>query len=171
MTHTGLSIRSMLWHTLESVNGLCYDIGVSAELIVSPSIVTVTQAFDLTTLWYCVDGWNARWFVWSQRLNERNLPDLIAAGISPHQSTCAITYFEGFITYFEGFKPTRQLGSSSDTPILCIPTERTHSLSQRSFSYAAPTVWNTFPYEIMPSNIISSFKSLLKTDLFQQSCW
>ena len=44
------------------------------------------------------------------------------------------------------YKPTRQLRSSSDTSILCIPTVRTHSIGQRSFSYAAPTVWNTLPY-------------------------
>ncbi|WP_419650303.1 reverse transcriptase domain-containing protein, partial [Thiolapillus sp.] len=31
------------------------------------------------------------------------------------------------------YKPTRQLRSSSDTSILCIPTVRTHSLGQRSF--------------------------------------
>ena len=69
------------------------------------------------------------------------------------------------------YKPTRQLRSSSDTSILCIPTVRTHSLGQRSFSCAAPTVWNTLPYEIRSSNTISSFKSSLKTYLFQQSYW
>ena len=49
------------------------------------------------------------------------------------------------------YKPTRQLRSSSDTSILCIPTVRTHSLGKRSFSYAAPTVWNTLSYEIRSS--------------------
>ena len=63
-------------------------------------------------------------------------------------------------------KPTRQLRSSSDTSILCIPTVRTHSLGQRSFSYAAPIVWNTLPYEIRSSNTISSFKSYLKLIFF-----
>ena len=67
------------------------------------------------------------------------------------------------------YKPTRQLRSSSDTFILCIPTVRTHSLGQWSFSYAAPAVWNTLPYEIRSSNTFSSFKSSLKTFLFQQS--
>ena len=38
------------------------------------------------------------------------------------------------------YKPTRQLRSSSDTSILCIPTVRTHSLGQRSFPYAASAV-------------------------------
>ena len=46
------------------------------------------------------------------------------------------------------YKPIRQLRSSFDTSILCIPTVRTHSLGQRSFSYAASTVWNTLPCEI-----------------------
>ena len=38
------------------------------------------------------------------------------------------------------YKPVRQLRSSSDSSILCIPAVRTHSLGQRSFSYVAPTV-------------------------------
>ena len=67
------------------------------------------------------------------------------------------------------YKPTRQLRSSSDTAILCIPSVRTHLLGQRSFSYAAPAVWNTLPYEIRSSNTISSFKSSLKTSSFFSS--
>ena len=67
------------------------------------------------------------------------------------------------------YKPTRQLRSSSDTSILCIPTVRTHSLGQKSLSYAAPAVWYTLPYEIRSSSTISSFKSSLETHLFQQS--
>ena len=67
------------------------------------------------------------------------------------------------------YKPTRQLCSSSDTSILCIPTVRKHSLGLRSFPYAAPTVWKTLPYEIRSSNTISSFKLSLITYLFQQS--
>ena len=67
------------------------------------------------------------------------------------------------------YKPTRQLRLSSDSSILCIPTVRTHSFGHRLFSYAAPTVWTTFPYEIRSSDTILSFKSSLKTYLFQQS--
>ena len=66
---------------------------------------------------------------------------------------------------------TRPLRSSTDTSILCIPTVRTHSLGQRSFSYASPAVWNTLPYDIRSSNTLSSFKSSLKAYLFQQSYW
>ena len=67
------------------------------------------------------------------------------------------------------YKPTRQLHSTSDTSVLGIRTVCIHSLDQRSFSFAAPAVWNTLPYEIRSSNTISSFKSSLKTYLFQQS--
>ena len=41
--------------------------------------------------------------------------------------------------------------------------------NHRSFSYAAPAVWNALPWEIRSSNTISSFKSSLITYLFQQS--
>ena len=67
------------------------------------------------------------------------------------------------------YKPASQHRSSSDTSIFCIPTARTLSLGQRSFSYAAPAVWNTLPYDVRSSNTMSSFKSLFKTYLFQQS--
>ena len=40
-------------------------------------------------------------------------------------------------------KPTRQIRSSSDTSILCLNSAYTHSLGQRSFSYAAPSLWNS----------------------------
>ena len=39
----------------------------------------------------------------------------------------------------------------------------------RSFSYAAPAVWNAVPYEIKSSITVSSFKTSLKTNFFRQS--
>ena len=58
------------------------------------------------------------------------------------------------------YKPISQLGSSSDTAILCLPSVRTLSLGQRYFSYAAPSVWNTLtksghPTASHPSNHLS----------------
>ena len=63
------------------------------------------------------------------------------------------------------YKPTGQLRSSSDTSILCLPSVCTHSLGQRLCSCAAPSVWNTLPYEIRSSSTLSSFKLSLKTYL------
>ena len=50
----------------------------------------------------------------------------------------------------------------------CLPSVRTRSLGQRSFSLAVPSVWNTLPYEIKSSNTLSSFRLPLKTYLSQQ---
>ena len=50
------------------------------------------------------------------------------------------------------YKPTHQLRSSSDTSILCLTSVCTHSLGQRSFSYAASYVWNSLPFQIRSSN-------------------
>ena len=41
-----------------------------------------------------------------------------------------------------------QLRSSSDTSILCLPSVRTHSLGQRYFFCAAPSVWNSLPCKV-----------------------
>ena len=50
--------------------------------------------------------------------------------------------------------PTNCVAHLLVLPILCIPTARTHSLGQRSFSYAAPAVWNTLPYKIRYHHLI-----------------
>ena len=64
---------------------------------------------------------------------------------------------------------TCQLRSSSDTSILCLPSVRRHSLGQRSFSYAAPSVWNSLPCKVRSSNTPTAFKSPLKSHLFKLS--
>ena len=45
---------------------------------------------------------------------------------------------------------------------VCLLYARTHLLGQRSFSYVAPSVWNTLLYEIRSSNTLSSSNHLLK---------
>ena len=64
---------------------------------------------------------------------------------------------------------TCQQRSSSDTSILCLPSVRRHSLGQRSFSYAAPSVWNSLPCKVRSSNTPTAFKSPLKSHLFKLS--
>ena len=59
------------------------------------------------------------------------------------------------------YKPAHQLDSSSDTAILCLPSVCMHSLGQRSFSYAAPSVWNSLPWKVRSSNTLTSFKSYI----------
>ena len=62
--------------------------------------------------------------------------------------------------------PPRNLRSANKS-LLQIPVKvNTHTYGQRSFSYAAPHLWNSLPEEIKNLNTIDSFKSALKTFLF-----
>ena len=57
------------------------------------------------------------------------------------------------------YSPSRQLRFSSDS--------RTKTYGHRSYSYAAPTVWNSLPREIRHVPSITSFKTALKTLVFK----
>ena len=52
------------------------------------------------------------------------------------------------------------------TVILCVPSVKTKTFGQRSFSYAGPVIWNKLPYDIRSSQSKTSFKQALKTHLF-----
>ena len=64
------------------------------------------------------------------------------------------------------YTPKRNLRSSSDNRILCIPKLRTNTFGHRSFSFAAPTIWNFLPSELRHADSIQKFKLALKTHLF-----
>ena len=61
----------------------------------------------------------------------------------------------------------RELRSSS-TCNFKIPQARTTSYGDRAFSIAAPQLWNDLPPEIREAPTLSSFKSKLKTHLFNK---
>ena len=63
------------------------------------------------------------------------------------------------------YTPKRNLCSSSDNRILCIPKLRTKTFGHRSFSFAAPTIWNSFHTELRHTDSIQKFKLALKTHL------
>ena len=64
------------------------------------------------------------------------------------------------------YTPSRQLRSSTDSRIFTIPTVRTKTFGQRTFSYQAPVVWNQLPHSIRHSPSLLTFKKNLKTYLF-----
>ena len=68
----------------------------------------------------------------------------------------------------ELYVPTRALRSSADNRRLVVPLART-ALVAKSFSIAAPTLWNNLPLHIRSSDTLSSFKSSLKTFLFSKA--
>ena len=65
------------------------------------------------------------------------------------------------------YTPGRQgLCSFSDTDLLVIPKTKRIKFASRSFSVAAPTLWNSLPKGIRQTNTLLSFKKRLKTHLF-----
>ena len=65
------------------------------------------------------------------------------------------------------YSPSRQHGSSSDSRTLHIPHIKTKTFGQRSFSHAAPPVWNSLPHEIRHIQSATAFKTALKAHLFK----
>ena len=55
------------------------------------------------------------------------------------------------------YTPKRNVRSSSDNGILCIPMLRTKTFEHRSFSFAAPTIWNSSPSELRHTDSIQKF--------------
>lgn len=62
------------------------------------------------------------------------------------------------------YTPARQL-RSSDKHFLTVPSLKS-AAARRSFSYAAPTVWNSLPFSLRSETNLNSFRSALKTHLF-----
>ena len=60
--------------------------------------------------------------------------------------------------------PSRSLRSSADT--LKIPLNKCKTKDDRAFSYSGPSVWNSLPLQSRNAATIDTFKSALKTYLF-----
>ncbi|KAK7103512.1 hypothetical protein V1264_018394 [Littorina saxatilis] len=64
------------------------------------------------------------------------------------------------------YVPSRALRSSADSLKLNIPHTKLKTAGQRSFSFQAPSQWNTLPLPLRQQQSLESFKSALKTFLF-----
>ena len=62
------------------------------------------------------------------------------------------------------YNPSRQL-RSSDQHLLTVPNIKS-CLGRRSFSFSAPSIWNSLPLPLRSCDSVSSFRKLLKTHLF-----
>ena len=80
----------------------------------------------------------------------------------------APTYISGLLTpYSCGREGTRS--ASDKRQLKSFQNDvKTASFGERSFSYCAPKIWNTLPFEIRHKPSSASFKSALKTHLFRQ---
>ena len=63
------------------------------------------------------------------------------------------------------YEPTRNLRSSCEK-LLKVPKRNTKTFGERSFSFLAPSVWNSLPSGLRNSSTLPLFKSRLKTHLF-----
>lgn len=68
----------------------------------------------------------------------------------------------------ETYTPARSLRSQSKH-LLLVPHTRLKSFGDRAFAKAAPVLWNSLPLHIRTCDSLPSFKSLLKTYLFQRA--
>ena len=75
-------------------------------------------------------------------------------GISPG-------YIHDIITKYQ---PARSLRSALSQQVTVSRTH--HSWGHRSFSNAAPELWNNLPFQLLHQQSLSSFKSSLKTHIF-----
>ena len=66
------------------------------------------------------------------------------------------------------YTPKRNLRSSSDNRIQCIHKLRTKTFGHRSFSFAAPTIWNSLSTLLRYTDSIHKLKSAHKTHLLRK---
>ncbi|KAK7091543.1 hypothetical protein V1264_009209 [Littorina saxatilis] len=88
-------------------------------------------------------------------------------------STLCFNFFSGsspayFSELLTVYSPARQLRASSDCRILTIPHTKTKTYGQRTFTFCAPTQWNSLPFHIRHSQSPQAFKRALKTHLFKK---
>ena len=65
--------------------------------------------------------------------------------------------------------PSQQLRSGQLGRLLCTPSLRRETFTSRSFSYAAPALWNPLPQHLRNENSTPTFKKHLKTYHFKKA--
>ena len=88
-------------------------------------------------------------------------------------ATLVYRHFEGSLPPYLSsslctYEPSRSLRSSNEK-LLKIPKRKLKSFGQRSFSFMAPSLWNSLPATLGNVPTLSQFKSHLKTFLFAQA--
>ena len=76
-------------------------------------------------------------------------------------------YLSALISKYVPPRPLR----SEDQYLLSSPRWRLETFGKRAFSKAAPTLWNPLPLSVKQAPSIDSFKTRLKTYLFNKAFW
>ena len=77
-------------------------------------------------------------------------------------------YLQDFLQYKHS-NSNRSLRSTMDHSLLVIPRTKCKTFAARSFSVAAPTLWNNLPKDLRESDTLLSFKHDLKTHLYKET--
>ena len=88
-------------------------------------------------------------------------------------ATFVYRFFDGSLPGYASrtlyaYEPTRNLRSSCET-LLKVPKHCTKTFGERSFSFLAPSVWNSLPSDLNHSSTPPLFKSRLKISLVHDS--
>ena len=81
-------------------------------------------------------------------------------------------YFASYLPLYKSAMNTRRSNPKNlflQVPSYCASIHKSKVHFNNSFSYDAPKLWNDLPYDIRSAPNLSSFKSRLKTYLFQKS--
>ena len=81
-------------------------------------------------------------------------------------------YFAPYLPLYKSAMSTRRSNPKNlflQVPSYCASIHKSKVHFNNSFSYDAPKLWNDLPYDIRSAPNLSSFKSRLKTYLFQKS--
>ena len=108
-------------------------------------------------------GWGVGGWVPSTPNRKKRIDFKLASLCFKSLNGSASTYLSDLLQLYT----PRQFRSSADPRVFRIPSFRTKSSGQRTFSYQAPTTWNKLPASIRYESSVSSFKASLKTSLFE----
>ena len=145
----------------------CAFIALSASVI-SPSFVKIGR-------WLCEK------FVGQDSLSNPSVSQchLVASSASLAASSTADFLQVAVITYktcstskpgylsdlLQDYRPARTL-RSSDKLLLSLP-QMALAFTAKAFSVSAPSVWNSLSYQCRSAELFSSFRRILKTELFE----
>ena len=190
-----LSLKTHVLNLVRTANFELRRISSIRRLLTTEATATLVSAFILSRLDHCNSLLSGcpRSLILRLQTVQNNAARLILGiskreHISPHLASlhwlpidCRIKYKLACICYncmstnsppylydlLTVYTAARQLRSSSDNSVLRHPSVRTVSYGQMSFSYSAPSAWNSLPQQIRSSDNVSTFRSRTKTHLFR----
>jgi len=138
----GLSCRSWLWECIWVISGCLFGIRAVCQAPRSASATELRRQLH----WLPVRQW---------------ITYKLVVITYKTRSTGNPAYLSHLI---HDYQPARTL-RSSDKLLLSVP-QTTLTLSAKAFSVSAPSIWNSLSYNCRSADVLSTFKRILKTELF-----